>query len=268
MRVAVYQCEPRPDDVTANLERLAAVSHDAAAQGASLMVCPEMFLSGYNIGLAAARRLAEPRDGVSARAVADIARENSLAVAYGYPELAGDAVFNAVQLIDATGVSQSNYRKTHLFGGLDHAMFAASTEQSRVIDLDGWQVGMLICYDLEFPENARGLALAGADLIVAPTANMTPYEVVAQTIVPARAYENQVFVAYANYCGSEGEIRYCGLSCISSPDGTDAARAANTESLIVADLDRDRLVASRSLNTYLADRRPELYTGIASTPPS
>ena len=61
-----------------------------------------------------------------------------------------------------------------------------------MVDLNGWRLGMLICYDVEFPENARQLALAGADLIAAPTANMIPYDVVATTIVPARAFENQV----------------------------------------------------------------------------
>ena len=149
-------------------------------------------------------------------------------------------------------------------------MFSASAAESPVVDLNGWQLGMLICYDVEFPENARQLALAGADLIAAPTANMIPYDVVATTIVPARAFENQVYVAYANYCGREGEIEYCGLSCVASPDGTEVARAGRSETLIVADLDRSRMAASRSINSYLSDRRPELYHGLASpvaTPP-
>ena len=270
MRVAVYQCEPGPTDVAANLERLAGVARDAAAQGAELLVCPEMFLTGYNIGAANARRLAEMRDGFSAQRIAEIARENRLAVLYGYPERAAEdgapevAVFNAVQLVSADGRSLANYRKTHLFGELDRSMFSASAAEQSLVDLNGWCLGMLICYDIEFPENARRLAVAGADLILAPTANMIPYDVVATTIVPARAFENQVYVAYANYCGSEGEIHYCGLSCVASPDGTDAARAGPSESLIVADLDRESLAASRSINTYLADRRPELYRSLAA----
>jgi predicted amidohydrolase len=88
---------------------------------------------------------------------------------------------------------------------------------------------------------------------------MVPYEVVATTIVPARAFENQVYLAYANYCGSEGQIDYCGLSCIAAPDGTDVARAGQSETVIVGELDRERMAASRRINTYLADRRPELY---------
>jgi predicted amidohydrolase len=267
MRVAIYQCESRPTRVAANLDRLARAASDAAARGAELLLCPEMFLTGYNIGSAVAHRLAEARDGASARAVMHIARESQLAILYGYPEMgAGDAIYNAVQLVGADG-SLANYRKTHLFGELDRSMFSASAAQSPVIDFGGWRLGMLICYDVEFPENARQLALAGADLILVPTANMAPYDVVATTIVPARAFENQVYVAYANYCGSERQIHYCGLSCVAAPDGTDAARAGQSESVIVGELDRERMAASRSINTYLADRRPELYRALTSPAP-
>jgi predicted amidohydrolase len=264
MRLALYQCRSRPTEVAANLDRLAVAADTAAQQGADLLVCPEMFLTGYDIGVEAVRRLAQPADGDSARAVGEIARSAGLAVLYGYPERhtvqdGEDVVFNAVQLVGAGGVRLANYRKTHLFGDLDRSMFSASAEASPLVELGGWKVGMLICYDVEFPENARRLAVAGADLILAPTANMVPYEVVATTIVPARAYENGVYFAYANYCGTEGALEYCGLSCVAAPDGTVAARAGQDEAVVVAELDRELLDASRTLNTYLADRRPELY---------
>jgi 5-aminopentanamidase len=221
MRIAIYQCEPGPAQVDRNLDRLARVAKHASAQGVTLLVCPEMYLTGYNIGADAVRRLAEPSDGPSAHVVAEIARENSVAIVYGYPERRGeDAVFNSAQLLSARGTPLANYRKTHLFGDLDKSMFWASDADSAVIELDGWRVGMLICYDLEFPENARKLALRGVDLIVTPTANMVPFDVIATTIVPARAYENQVYVAYANYCGSESGLEYCGLSCVAAPDGS------------------------------------------------
>lgn len=264
MRVAVCQCESRPAEVSANLDRIARATHDAAADDVRLLVFPEMFLSGYNIGASAVRRLAEPHDGASAEAVTQIARDLEVAILYGYPERAApDAIFNAIQLIDSRGDRVANYRKTHLFGDLDRSMFSPSGERPPVVDLDGWRLGLLICYDVEFPENARALALAGADLIAAPTANMTPYQFVATTIVPARAYENQVYFAYANYCGSEGGLDYCGLSCIANPDGTLATSAGHDETVIVADLDLERLRAARSANTYLADRRPELYGRLA-----
>jgi len=265
MRIAIYQCESEPTEVERNLQRLARVVERASAAGVALLICPEMYLTGYNIGTDAARRLAEPRDGPSANAVAEMARKNGVAIAYGYLERGtADAVFNSVQLFGPDGSPLANYRKTHLFGDLDKSMFTASDADSAVVELGGWRVGFLICYDVEFPENARKLALRGADLIVAPTANMVPFEVVNTTIVPARAYENQVYLAYANYCGGEGEIEYCGLSCVAAPDGSTAARAGADEELIVGELDHGLLTASRQATTYLTDRRPQLYVALTT----
>ena len=268
MRIAIYQCEPRPTEVERNLERLAGAAQHASAAGVALLICPEMYLTGYNIGTDAARRLAEPSDGPSAQAVAEMARENGIAIVYGYPERGtADDIFNSVQLFGANGSPLANYRKTHLFGDLDKSMFSASDANSAVVELGGWRVGMLICYDVEFPENARNLALRGADLIVAPTANMVPFEMVNTTIVPARAYENQVYVAYANYCGSEGEIDYCGLSCIAAPDGSTAARAGADEELLIGELDHGLTDRVTEGHPYLTDRRPQLYAALTTPTP-
>ena len=120
-----------------------------------------MYLTGYNIGIDAVRELAESSDGTSAHAVAEMTRENSVAIVYGYPERgAEDAIFNSAQLLTADGTPLANYRKTHLFGDLDNSMFCASDADSAVVELGGWRVGMLICYDVEFPENTRKLALS------------------------------------------------------------------------------------------------------------
>lgn len=120
-------------------------------------------------------------------------------------------------------------------------------------------MGLLICYDVEFPEAVRAHALAGVDLVAVPTALMRPYDIVADTIVPARAYENQLFVAYANRCGAEAELNYCGRSCVVAPDGNDLARAGASEELIFAAVEPAAYQASRISNPYLADRRPALY---------
>jgi len=120
-------------------------------------------------------------------------------------------------------------------------------------------LGFLICYDLEFPENTRRLALAGAELILVPTANMVPFDFVADVTVRARAFENQCYVAYANYCGHEGDIQYCGQSSIAAPDGQRIAQAGLDEALIVGTVDRQSILDARAANHYLQDRRPELY---------
>ncbi|MFD2640467.1 carbon-nitrogen hydrolase family protein [Pseudomonas japonica] len=260
MRIALYQGSPQPLDVPGNLERLQHQAQLAAARGAELLVCPEMFLSGYNIGSEAAARLAEAEDGPSAMRVVEIAQANRIAIVYGYPELADDGrVYNSVQLIDGHGRSLANYRKTHLFGGLDRAMFSPGGNHFPVVELNGWKVGMLICYDIEFPENARRLARDGAELILVPTANMEPYDFICQVTVRSRAHENQCYLVYANYCGAEGEIRYCGQSSIVGPDGSILAMAGRDSAMLSADIDLQRVHEGRASTPYLQDLRAGLH---------
>jgi predicted amidohydrolase len=231
-----------------------------AASGADLVVTAEMITTGYHIGVRA-HELAEPAEGPTAARMSALARETGVALAYGYPETDGGNVYNSVQLIDATGRRLANYRKTHLFGDLDKAWFTPGSEAVVQAELGGVRVGLLICYDVEFPEMVRAHALAGTELLAVPTALMSPYEVVADTLVPARAYESQLFVAYANRCDTERELTYCGRSCVAAPTGEVLARAGSGPALVTAEVTRDALVASRLENTHLADRRPELYRG-------
>lgn len=265
MRIAIFQGPEQAKTPQQAVDLLARQAAEAAQRGARLLICPEMYLTGYNIGPDTARRLAETPDGVCAQGVMRIAREAGIAILYGYPERgAGGHIYNTAQLIDRTGRIAGAYRKTHLFGDIDRTAFSAGSTLPEVIALDGLKIGILICYDVEFPENVRTLALEGADLVAVPTALMQPFDIVARTIVPARAYENQVFLAYADRCGAEGELNYCGLSCVIAPDGSDLARAGRSEALIIADLDLDQLRQSRALNTHLKDRRPDLYRALAS----
>lgn len=265
MKIAISQTAGTASEIGANLDSLALIAARAGTEAVRLLIMPEMFLTGYHIGRDRVHRLAEAADGPSAMRVAAIAREAGIAILYGYPERAGDTVFNAVRLIDEHGVPRLNYRKTHLFGAVDRQCFTAGDARSVLVELDGLRVGVLICYDLEFGENARLLALDGADLIAVPTAQMHPYAFVPTRLIAARAFENQLYVAYANRCGRERDFDYTGLSCVIAPDGTELARAGEGEDFIAATLDRQCLAESRRLNTFLRDRRPDLYADLAST---
>ncbi|GAA2436768.1 carbon-nitrogen hydrolase family protein [Streptomyces macrosporus] len=254
-----------PGSTAESLAALDRAAARAAAAGARLLVASELYLTGYALGERVAE-LAEPAGGPGATAVARIAAERGIAIAYGYPERAGDRVHNSVQLVGPDGTRLANYRKTHLYGPYEKAHFTPGETPVVQADLDGVRVGMLICYDVEFPENVRAHALAGTELLLVPTALMRPYEVVAETILPARALESQLYIAYANRCGTEGggedAIAFAGLSCLAAPDGTVRARAGAGEDLVVADVDPALLRASRADNPYLRDRRPELYASL------
>lgn len=266
MRIALLQTAGDPANApAANLDRLAEAAARARAGGAELLVAPEMFLTGYAIGREAAAEKAEAADGPSAARAGAIARANGIALAYGYPERGEDGeVYNAAILIDAEGRRLLDYRKAHLFAALDRSMFAAGAGTYEVARLGAFTVGLLICYDVEFPEAVRALALHGADLILVPTANMKPYEPVSHLLVPARAYENGLYVAYANRCGREADLAYYGLSSVAGPAGGNIAMAGNGEELLFANIDIDEVGKARTLNTHLADRRPEAYGGLAS----
>lgn len=268
MKLAVYQGEAAGGGIEGQLDHLADIAERAAEAGARLLVLPEMYLTGYHIGPDAVAGLAEPVDGPSARRAAEIAKSAGIAFLYGYPERGENGrIYNAALLIDRDGRTLANHRKTHLFGDIDKNAFSPGEGPPTLALLDGMKLGILICYDVEFPEAVRLLALEGADLIAVPTALMTPYDFIAKSLVPARAYENQVFLAYANRAGKEQELTYLGQSCIVGPDGVELARAGLGDDLIIADLDMPRLQKSRAINTYLPDRRPELYRALADDLP-
>ncbi|MFE9774163.1 carbon-nitrogen hydrolase family protein [Streptomyces sp. NPDC005931] len=258
MRTALLQSSGRPGTVVENLKVLDEAAGRAAAAGAGLFVTSEMFLTGYAIGDDIAR-LAEPADGDAADAVAETAARHGLAIAYGYPERAGDTVYNSLQLVSADGTRLANYRKTHLFGCFERDHFTPGDRQVVQAEVNGLTVGLMICYDVEFPENVRAHALAGTDLLLVPTAQMHPFQFVAESVVPVRAFENQMYVAYVNRVGPEGEFEFVGLSTLAGPDGIARARAGRAEELVLADADPVFLAASRANNPYLDDRRPALY---------
>ncbi|MEY9489866.1 carbon-nitrogen hydrolase family protein [Streptomyces calvus] len=258
MRTALLQSSGRPGSVAENLKVLDEAAGRAAAAGAALLVTSELFLTGYAIGDDIAR-LAEPADGDAADAIAETATRHGLAVAYGYPERDGDAVYNSVQLVSADGTRLANHRKTHLFGCFERDHFTPGDRPVTQAGLGGLTVGLMICYDVEFPENVRAHALAGTDLLLVPTAQMHPFQFVAESVVPVRAFENQMYVAYVNRVGQEGEFEFVGLSTLAGPDGVARARAGRAEELVLADADPVLLAASRENNPYLRDRRPGLY---------
>lgn len=262
LRIALDQGTGHSGDTSSSLARLDRTARRAAGAGARLLVGPEMSLTGYNIGARTAR-LAEPADGPLFERVARTAADTGTAIVYGYPELSGGRVYNSVQLVDPQG-RRTGYRKTHLFGDLDRSRFSPGAVPVVQTDLHGLRVGFLICYDVEFPEAVRAHALAGTELLLVPTALMYPHTVVATALVPARAFENQIYIAYVNRCDAEDGLDYCGRSRLAAPDGTEPLRAGPGAQLLIGDVSRALIQSSRARNTYLADRRPELYASLGA----
>lgn len=264
MKIALYQGPGRINDVEGALTHMAECALQTKAAGGDILLLPEMYLSGYNIGPENARKAAITPDGAAMGRARKIAESNEISLVFGYPELVGNAVANSAVLIAPNGDILLNYRKSHLFGELDRAMFKAVGAEFPVAVLHGFRIALLICYDIEFPEPARRCALAGADVLLIPTAQMEPYEQVAKFVIPARAYENQIYVAYANHSGRDDGLDYIGLSSICGPDGAVLAAAGKGEEMIYAVADATHLANVRKVDPLIADRRPELYGPLAS----
>jgi len=258
MLLAVLQMQPVSADAVANLAQIEVAARSAAASGATLLVTPEMGVTGYAIWDDVAR-LAEGRDGSAVTRLVTLARETKVAIVAGFPERDGAAVYNTVALANPDGETQF-YRKCHLFGPHEREAFVSGSALSSVFEVGGLRVGLLICYDIEFPEMARSLALAGAELLLVATAlpKSGPNDRVSRTMIPTRALENHVFVAYAGLCGQEDGQAYQGGSVIVGQDGEDLARAGLAPALLLARLHRNAH-ASGEPDPYLADRRPTLY---------
>lgn len=255
MLVAALQMQSRPSDIAANLDRLDRSAAEAAAGGARLLVTPELGLVGYGAG-ADLPLLAESADGPLAQSVAAIARRHSIGIVAGFAERDGDAIYNSALWV--CGSNQAVYRKSHLYGPYERHWFRAAAPSAVTFQQDGLKLGLLICYDVEFPENVRRLAKAGADAVLVPTALPIggSAEFIAAHMIAVRAFENQIFVAYVDNCGRDGDFAYAGLSRIAAPDGAIlAAPKGRDEALLFARMDPQAYARSRAENAYLSDLR-------------
>ncbi|KIQ19217.1 nitrilase [Rhodococcus sp. MEB064] len=259
LTVAGLQTVGTPGDVAANLAELDEAAGDALTRGADLLITPEMFLTGYDIG--EQLHQLSPQDLVSEAAA--VARRRGIALLVGLPEQVGEAVYNTVALIDADGTVVAQHRKSHLYGDLDRAYYTEGDDAVTVVDFRGVRLGLMICYDVEFPENVRAAALLGAHALLVPTAQMVPFTFVADVVIRTRAWENQMFVAYINHVGTERETTYVGRSSIVGPDAEVIDRLEDGTGLVLGVVDTDVVEAAHRDNPYLVDRRPDLYAGIA-----
>jgi len=254
MKIAGYQMQPVVGDIDANLARIETAAQKAAAQGAALIIAPELALTGYG----AADKfpgLATPAHGPVTDRLSEIAAKHGIAIVAGFAEETHEATFNSAFFTDGKGQT-AVYRKCNLYGPYERKWFRQEDRRQILVTLGGMRIGFLICYDVEFPENVRQLAKGGADLVIVPTALPTGWsgDFIAGHMIQVRAFENQVFVAYINHAGADDLFTYAGLSRVAAPDGKLIAEApAEGEALIIADVDPSAYAKSRAENTYLTD---------------
>ncbi|MEA5019764.1 MAG: nitrilase-related carbon-nitrogen hydrolase [Gordonibacter sp.] len=261
-RLALIQFESVLCDPAANTKKACGMIADAASQGVDLVVLPELFSTGYELNIVGPRipELAEPVDGPTVTALQQAARDAHCYIVAGLAlthELPGVA-YNSAVLIDRAGNLAGVYDKQHLWA-LERFYFR-SGEGSPVFDADFGRLGILICYDLGFPEVARMLALQGAEILVCPSAWCVEDMDVWDINVPARALENTTFVAAVNRFGCEDALVMPGHTKVCNPRGRVISELENeAEGVLHVELNLNEVIDHRVSSPYLRDRRPDLY---------
>ena len=250
LRVRVHQWASGLDP-QANRAQLA----EGVTPGADLVVFPEAFARDFGEAGSDVSGHAEPLDGPFATELARVADAATCTAVAGMFEVAEDPERPYNTLV-AAGTASATYRKIHLydsFGYRESDRITGGATEPVVVEVAGWQVGLMTCYDLRFPELARRLVDAGAEVLVVPAAWLPGDRKVEHwgTLLAARAIENTCFVVGA----AQPEPRYCGHSAVLGPMGELLGAAAGGEASIEAVLDRDHLRATRRTNPSLANRR-------------
>lgn len=285
IRLGIYQVQAYSGDGAT--EKNMAILEEAVKQAkkfdVQLLSFPELFVPGYTLDPEKAKQVSEYKDGPSITTACKLAKTYAMALIVPYAEKVdapdGPHYYDAIAVINEKGELLNSYRKTHLYGQQERDNWCFGTSDYPVYPIFGFPVGVLNCYECEFPELQRILALHGAKLIVGPTAadnyyrlpsgerSSVPYPDIATLLIPANAYANNIFFAYANRCGYEirgsDAWHYRGNSIICGPHG-DIIVAADHEqnTLLIADCVPAfyGMTHPAPKYNYLQDRRPELYT--------
>jgi predicted amidohydrolase len=280
VRIAVAQYAPHVGDVEGN--RAAAVSWAtrAAAENVDLLVLPELASSGYVFESEeeAARTAEDAGEGGIVTALSAVCAASGMHCVVGVNESDGGVRHNSAVLVGPRG-TLATYRKLHLFN--DEQTWFRPGGDLPVVDLPFGRVGMVVCYDLWFPEAVRSLALAGAELVAVPTNWVASFRrqvydaagyCQGDIVAMAASAQNGLIMACADRVGVEREVRFLGCSVIVGADGWPVAGPAGPEeeALLVADVDLDTVAAARHRtprNHLIGDRRPDSYNAVVITPP-
>jgi predicted amidohydrolase len=257
LTIACGQFAPALGDMGGNADLMRRQAAEAASRGAKIVVFPELCLSGY-LPPDEVRRLAVAADGPEIQGLRRAAGMSAIAICFGFAEREpGGALHNSTGFIDSSGNLIAVYRKVHLWGG--EAEWAEPGRGFEAFDSGGLRCGMWICYDTRFPEAARSLALAGANLGLVATAWLGPADEW-ELALRARAMDNGMFVAGAALQGAGRGCEFHGVSMIVDPHGRIVGRARDgAEEVVTAEYDEETVGRFRARLPLLRHRRPEAY---------
>lgn len=240
-----------------NLDKAIAGVESCARKKANFILLPEMWLTGFNYR--EIRKLSTKDCEQAIELLSRKARQHSAYIIAGsIPELGKERIYNTSYILGPKGVL-GKYRKSHLFTPLAEPKHLASGDSIRTFDTDSGRVGVLICYEIRFPEVARILALMGAKIIFVPAQFPKPKLNIWHTLLAARAIENQLFIAACNRVGADNKQSYFGHSLVVDPSGSFIVEAEEDEAELICDVDLSLIEKVRGEIRVFEDRRSKLY---------
>ena len=252
LNIGIFQYEMQDESPNDKISRL--WTHLKNHPKIDVVICPELFLSGYG-NQEKIYQYSESYDGDYATEISSLAKKYDTSIIYGYPEMHEGRIYNSAQLFNQKGQSIANHRKTLLPPTADESKIFTPGVESTFISIKGIKAAIVICYELEFPELIRDLALKDVKLIIAPTGQSSLWPAAARYNSRTRAFENGIFVAYANSTGRLNGIDFMGESKIIGPDGIDLVNADQGEKIISAEIDTKDIKLVREKLPYLHDSK-------------
>ncbi len=259
MRVACLQMNMKFGAHDENYEKAKMLIADAVARNIDTVVLPETWNTGFFV-----KENPETccdKDGErTKREIGGLAKKfNVNIVAGSVANIKDGKMYNTAYIFDRTGKCVAEYDKTHLFSPMKEDEYFEKGSHTCVFELDGKACGIIICYDIRFPELTRTMTVNGLDCLFVVSQWPSVRVPHLKALVKARAIENQMFVVCCNSCGTAGETVYGGNSRICDPWGEELAYAGENEEIIIADLDFGVIQNIRNTINVFADRRAELY---------
>lgn len=255
IKAAAVQFTIKVGDVDANVEHVREALHRLHGEGVQLAVLPEMWSCGF-----AYRELNElaKRTPEVVEEMGRLSAELGMVIVGSLPEPDGDKVCNTAYVLDQ-GKLVGKYRKIHLFSLMNEDRAFTGGDSWLLADTSLGKIGVIICYDLRFPELTRRLAVEGAEIIVVPGEWPKPRDEHWRLLLLGRAIENQLFMVAANACGVMGKLDFFGASMIIGPKGEILAEGGYESCEPTAVLDFSTMESWRQQITCFPDRKPEYY---------
>lgn len=258
LKISLAQMDVKLGKPQTNLAGVSRFAQRAAEQGADVLVLPELWSTGYDLENAAQYAVALDAGVFAETAV--LARQHNLCIIGSCLSDLGDGkIGNTAVFFNKDGTILANYSKIHLFRLMDEHQFLTAGNQLSIAETPWGKMGLAICYDLRFPELFRHYALAECLLTIIPAEWPHPRLEHWQTLLRARAIENQMYIVACNRVGQSKDTHFCGHSCIIDPWGEVLVTGGKDEQLLMAEVDLGRVTAVRSTIPVFKDRRPAIY---------